>query len=83
MEYSLIHQLKNSFSRHPKMGNSVLKIDEVVPVLPKERVKEGGVECHHGRQKLRERDHFDDDFIKTRSTELCASTLFYLDLHIL
>lgn len=37
------------------MGNPVLSINEVVPVSPKERVKEGGGACHHRKQNLRER----------------------------
>lgn len=44
------------------MGSSVPIINEVMPVLPKKRAREGGVVCHHRRQKLRERDHADDNF---------------------
>lgn len=46
-------------------------INEVVPMLPKERVKEGGLACHHRWQKLRERGHI-GDFNQNQEHWLCG-----------
>lgn len=51
-------------------------------MLRKERVKEGGLACHHRWQELRERGHT-GDFHQDQAHWLCGSKILHLDLLIM